>query len=375
MKILAIARSTPFHAGSGGMERVSWDLMLGWAAAGHQVVCLTTPLPTPEPETPVQVVQLPGAPGRYSRNWFSATATWTRKAEADVVLGVSAGAHAVVLNGAAGQAPVLMQAHGTALDELRTRLRSGRPRDAVRAGVMLPDLARDLRAYPGYDAVVAVGSSVPASLAHYPRVGQPRRLEVIVNGVPAGESTARAHHAPQNPPTACFVGRLHREKGADRLLPLLKHWDGRLLVIGDGPLRGDLERRAVSDGLAARVEFAGWLEPDAVAARLRTVDAVVMPSRRREGLPLVALEALAAGAAVVASPTVSATFGPRVPAGVFTAGPDPVAWAAALRKAVAATGAGTVELPSEHHLETAAQRYLDLFEELLQSARGGSNVR
>jgi glycosyltransferase involved in cell wall biosynthesis len=68
--------------------------------------------------------------------------------------------------------------------------------------------------------------------------------------------------------------------------------------VGDGALRGDLERRAAALGLS--VEFAGSLFGDDLLRAYAQADAFVLPSDR-EGMALVALEAMAAGLPVIAT--------------------------------------------------------------------------
>jgi glycosyltransferase involved in cell wall biosynthesis len=72
----------------------------------------------------------------------------------------------------------------------------------------------------------------------------------------------------------------------------------RLFVVGDGPLRGALEARTRDLGLGDRVFFTGLVAD--VRPWLAHLDAMVVPSRR-EGLPTVLLEALAAGCPIVAT--------------------------------------------------------------------------
>jgi glycosyltransferase involved in cell wall biosynthesis len=103
-----------------------------------------------------------------------------------------------------------------------------------------------------------------------------------------------------------FVGRLEPQKGVDRLLralasPWLASTPFRLLVVGDGPARAELESLAAGLGLRARVSFAG--ARPALSA-IRAADLVVCPSRY-EGMPLVPMEAIAEGALVVVSPIAS----------------------------------------------------------------------
>jgi glycosyltransferase involved in cell wall biosynthesis len=72
------------------------------------------------------------------------------------------------------------------------------------------------------------------------------------------------------------------------------------LLVGDGPERARLESRCRALGLAERVRSVGWIDRDEIPAYLRLADIVVMASES-EGLPLVYLEAQAAGRLLIAS--------------------------------------------------------------------------
>ena len=72
----------------------------------------------------------------------------------------------------------------------------------------------------------------------------------------------------------------------------------RLLVVGDGPLRGEVERRLASSDLAGRAEVTGWV--DDPAALLAMADLYVLTSDA-ENCPLSLLEAMATGLPVVAT--------------------------------------------------------------------------
>jgi len=107
------------------------------------------------------------------------------------------------------------------------------------------------------------------------------------------------------PPGARMVlaaGRLSPEKGFDVLLSALALLppapDLRLVLAGEGSLRGSLERRARETGVEAKVVFAGARRdlPDLMAAS----DLFVLPSVW-DGAPRVVLEAMASGAPVVAT--------------------------------------------------------------------------
>jgi colanic acid/amylovoran biosynthesis glycosyltransferase len=100
-----------------------------------------------------------------------------------------------------------------------------------------------------------------------------------------------------------FVGRLAHVKGLDVLLPALVELraalgDVRLTVVGDGPERGRLTAVAALLGLADVVELVGAQAPDAVRDVLAEADVFVLPSFA-EGVPVVLMEAMAAGIPVV----------------------------------------------------------------------------
>lgn len=72
------------------------------------------------------------------------------------------------------------------------------------------------------------------------------------------------------------------------------------LVVGDGPLRSDLEAVCQRTGIANRFRFTGWVEYSAMPRYVNLADVVVVPSEV-EGLARVYVEAQAAGRAVLAS--------------------------------------------------------------------------
>ena len=97
------------------------------------------------------------------------------------------------------------------------------------------------------------------------------------------------------------AGRLTAQKAlGDTLEALARVPDVALLVLGDGPERAELERRAGELGLADRVRFLGAGTRDDVIALFRAVDAALLTSAW-ENLPHTLLEALATGTPVIAT--------------------------------------------------------------------------
>ena len=113
-------------------------------------------------------------------------------------------------------------------------------------------------------------------------------------------------------PHLLCVARLVEKKGVDLLLRAVAQLRGRHVeltckVIGEGPLRQELERLRAELGLEAVVDLPGALPHEAVSAEMAAADLFVLPCRvtangDRDALPTVLLEAMAHGLACVSTP-------------------------------------------------------------------------
>ena len=130
------------------------------------------------------------------------------------------------------------------------------------------------------------------------------RVEIVFNGVPAATATRRT--AQQNAvKRLLFVGNLSERKGVTDLLtalslPGFEDLPLELVLAGEGDIPG-YQAKANSLGLEKKVRFAGWVGQADVADLMAQADLLVLPSYD-EGLPLVILEALGNGVAVVCTP-------------------------------------------------------------------------
>lgn len=124
--------------------------------------------------------------------------------------------------------------------------------------------------------------------------------KVILNGVPALGKTEVVLGQPRK---LLLVGRLSVQKNpvlALEALAKVADLDWTLGVIGEGPLSDQMREAAERLKLTARVTFHGWLAGADVAAQMREADILLMTSLH-EGLPMVAVEALQHGLAIVGS--------------------------------------------------------------------------
>jgi glycosyltransferase involved in cell wall biosynthesis len=190
-------------------------------------------------------------------------------------------------------APDVVVAHGSRGAGVAVPALKGRVPTAV---VMHNFRARKVAARA--DLIIAVSRAVAADLrARYPAA----KVAVVENFAPLQIIAPKAAFA--NPPHIGALGRLHEEKGFDLLLLAAARLRDqrrvfRLTIAGEGPAEGDLKTLAAKLGLADVADFPGWVAPP--ARLLGAIDLFVCPSRT-ESFGLVVVEAMAAGAPVVAA--------------------------------------------------------------------------
>jgi glycosyltransferase involved in cell wall biosynthesis len=201
----------------------------------------------------------------------------------------------------------------------------------------------------------------------------PERTHVLVPGTDAKAIRALAKGAEPVPGRILVAGRLVEKKGIQVLLEAVRHlradpWS--LDVVGDGPWRGRLE--AAAQGLPVR--FLGQLGRSALACAMGEAEVVAVPSvpaasGDQDGVPIVLLEAMAVGRAIVASnlPGIDETVedgvsGLLVPPGEATplaAALDSVLLDADLRRALAESATRRVE---DFDVNAVGARFVELIE-------------
>jgi len=152
------------------------------------------------------------------------------------------------------------------------------------------------------DRIICVAESDMELGKEYGVVDQ-EKTSVIRNGIDLAQFLNLQRNVQPGAPVVGVIGRLHIQKGHRWFLEAASKVvrdvpSARFRIIGDGELRSELMRQAAELGLRDRAEFPG--DRQEIATELGEVDLLVIPSLW-EGLPLVLLEAMAAGVPVVAS--------------------------------------------------------------------------
>jgi rhamnosyl/mannosyltransferase len=195
---------------------------------------------------------------------------------------------------------------------------------------------------------------------------------------PAGDVTASREGCPA--PLLLSVGRFVSYKGFEYLIEALAHVPrARLALVGDGPLRTDLQQLAQRVGVVDRVEFAGVVSDERLAELYRYCEVFVLPSvTPAEAFGMVQLEAMAYGKPVVSTdlPTGVPWVNRHGETGLVVAPRDPRALAEAITTLLASAElrrcmgtAGRRRVEQEFTAERMVCRYLELYEQVCKCTR------
>jgi glycosyltransferase involved in cell wall biosynthesis len=127
-------------------------------------------------------------------------------------------------------------------------------------------------------------------------------VQVIPNGADV------MHLAPSEikvniPPRLVFAGRFVYQKNPIvivQILSRIKDLNWECSMLGDGPMFEEVKHEIEKAGLCERFDLPGWVTPEEVLDEFSKSDILLMPSFS-EGLPVVGVQALAKGLAIVAS--------------------------------------------------------------------------
>jgi rhamnosyl/mannosyltransferase len=174
-------------------------------------------------------------------------------------------------------------------------------------------------------------------------------------------------------PLLVAVGRLIYYKGFEFAVRALASVpEAQLIVIGDGPLRGNLERLAQTCGVAQRTHLIGELQNDEIPPYYFASDVYLLPSiARSEAFGIVQIEAMACGLPVINTDLPSGVpfVSRHGESGLTVPHSDPQALARAINELIASPEtrrkmgeAGRSRAERDFSKETLAKRVLSLYE-------------
>jgi glycosyltransferase involved in cell wall biosynthesis len=152
--------------------------------------------------------------------------------------------------------------------------------------------------------VVGVSSFGKSQLYRWCEHEQWSKIQVVHCGVDELFLTQAHIPVPDEPRLVC-VGRLSEQKGHLLLLEAASRLAAeglpfKLVFVGDGPLRPQIETLIARHGLQDHIEITGWASNNQVQQHILASRAMVLPSFA-EGLPVVVMEALALGRPVIST--------------------------------------------------------------------------
>jgi glycosyltransferase involved in cell wall biosynthesis len=220
--------------------------------------------------------------------------------------------------------------------------------------------------------VAAISNFCRSQIIRFSSIGAGEKIRIVHCGLNLGDFTASP--PPDNHTLVC-VGRLCPQKGQAQLPAAAARLRGefpdlKIILIGDGESRSEIESEIARLGVGDTVEITGWMENVKVREAISGARALLLPTFA-EGLPVVIMEALALGRPVISTyiagipELVDEGCGWIVPAG------DEEALVAAMRAALtappdelAALGrVGRARIERAHDVDKEAAKLAALFAE------------
>lgn len=301
MRLLVLNHEYPPIGGGGG--KACQDIAGELAERGHKLTILTSHyrgLPLTENHPNLKIIRLPVSRHSLPRAGLLTMALYILRAffkgyrivqnwKPDVIhvhFAVPAGAAAYLLHRLTG-IPYVITAH---LGDIP----SGSPQKTGKWFRLFYPFTKSIwrRA-----AAITTVSSFTASLVKEQYAITP---QIIPNGIVMRESP---HFTAHQPPMILFAGRFVVQKNLDGFMGVLesiRQYPWNCTMLGDGPLHDHVTQRIFRAGMKDRFTLPGWINPEDVRSAMDKSDILFMPSLY-EGLPVVCVQALAAGLAIVAS--------------------------------------------------------------------------
>lgn len=315
MHVCIISRSTIFHENYGGMEIVTNDLANALVQEGIKVSIVTTSFKkdqdrniTINSNNCIIYSLKDTKPMKYSRSWWSMSKKFYRKLKAnepiDILFSVSAAGYAIAKQ--KDNPPIIFQAHGTSLGEIKTKIRLDW-KSKLKSLKNVYGLIQDIFLLRRFDLIITIGSKVFNDISSQRFFRDVKKLN-IDNAVdtelfkfnPVWRDEIRnTLNISQNAKVFISSSRIHAEKGILESIEIFENvfkQDStvRFIIVGDGPEKGKMLDYVKEKKLDEQIYFIGKVDRHQLAQYYSASDYLLFTTLREEGLPLSLLEALSA---------------------------------------------------------------------------------
>ncbi|MEW6295840.1 MAG: glycosyltransferase family 4 protein [Candidatus Diapherotrites archaeon] len=188
---------------------------------------------------------------------------------------------------------LLITSNGSALSELKTLLKE---KNFYFSSIkrLINSYFLELYSYQRAKRIIAISKSTAIEIEKDYFLS--KKPEVIYNGF----NKDLFNYSSKDEGYILFVGRLSQRKGTFNLLKAIKGAQARLHIIGDGELKQKIIEFTKKSDLQEKIKLLGWLQGKKLARQFKECSFLVCPSTY-EPFPLVVLEAMACGKAVIAA--------------------------------------------------------------------------
>lgn len=303
MKILVLTHELPPIGGGGG--RAAYDICKELAARNNQVSILTSHMPGLEKKTTqdgIEIYRIPSLRKEAYRAPFSAMLAYIfvgfwagfrliKNNRPDIIhahFAVPAGALAWLLSVFTG-VPYVLTAH---LGDVP----GGVPEKTGKWFLWIKP----------FTYVIWMHARQVVAVSEYTRQLALKNYDVDIQVIPNGadlQSLRPLQIIVNQPPSLVFAGRFMPQKNPIAIVQILsgvKDLNWNCVLLGDGPLLDTVKLEISKYDMEDRFNLPGWVTPEKVLEVFSRSDILFMPSLS-EGLPVVGVQALAKGLAVVAS--------------------------------------------------------------------------
>lgn len=328
MRICCFSRTNPLQGVKGGMDIHLQLLAEGLVLRGHSVDVISTykaGIPQLIIKGGVRYHQVPGTVfGSRRKGWPAKSVSYMfelhRKVSFDLLWSNSFDAYGLYRYRLSNIPPLIVVLAGCIAQEITSFM------IALKKGIFsFKDLVlrlgglfysyfitqRPLLLYS--DSVIAVNDVVCKDIKRLFGRHCGNKCHVVENGINTnlfypdrlqGEKIRERLNIPSGAFVVLSVGRLSHGKGHEVAIDSIRFINRNnkkayLVLVGDGPFRRQLEKRARGDDY---IIFTGAIENESIPAYYNACDLFMMPTMTREGLPLVLIEAMACGKPVIATP-------------------------------------------------------------------------